>query len=315
MKNTLGKTINQSKTMIQYDENAKRVVANKNILAEILAESTEEFRNVQKKEIIALIEGEPEVSRIPVNPGETNNPLIIGLSNESKIPYEGTVTFDVRFHIYTPDKKNRIKIIVDVEVQKTYNPGYDLVTRGILYGARMLSEQVDTEFTIPNYNDVKKVYSIWICMNSPKYAENTITSYNIQQKDIIGCFPKEKSRYDLLTVVMIRLPKGISEEEYRLHRLLSTVFSPEMKYDEKKDIIEKEYDIPLEGDFERSVNVMCNLSEAVWAEGMEKGMEKGQEKLAELIRLLINSDRIDDVKLVTEDKNYREQLLKEYHLD
>ncbi|MDE5777511.1 MAG: hypothetical protein K2I10_03240, partial [Lachnospiraceae bacterium] len=66
-----------------------------------------------------------------------------------------------------------------------------------------------------------------------------------------------------------------------------------------------------EGDFERSVNVMCNLSEAVWAEGMEKG----QEKLAELIRLLINSDRIDDVKLVTEDKNYREQLLKEYHLD
>lgn len=118
---------------------------------------------------------------------------------------------------------------------------------------------------------------------------------------------------------MIRLPKGISQEEYRLHRLLSTVFSPEMKYDEKKDIIEKEYDIPLEGDFERSVNVMCNLSEAVWAEGMEKGMEKGvekgQEKLAELIRLLINSDRIDDVKLVTEDKNYREQLLKEYHLD
>ena len=200
---------------------------------------------------------------------------------------------------------------MDVEVQKTYNPGYDLVTRGILYGARMLSEQVDTEFTIPNYNDIKKVYSIWICMNSPKYAENTITSYNIQQKDIIGCFPKGKSRYDLLTVVMIRLPKGISQEEYRLHRLLSTVFSPEIKYDEKKDIIEKEYDIPLEGDFERSVNVMCNLSEAVWAEGMEKG----QEKLAELIRLLINSDRIDDVKLVTEDKNYREQLLKEYHLD
>ena len=46
MKNTLGKTISQSKTMIQYDENAKRVVANKNILAEILAESTEEFKNV-----------------------------------------------------------------------------------------------------------------------------------------------------------------------------------------------------------------------------------------------------------------------------
>lgn len=319
----LGKVIRQSKTMIQYDENAKKVVANKHILAEILAESAEEFKNVPHEEIIALIEGEPEVSQIPVNPGETNNPFITGLSNESKIPYEGTITYDVRFYIYTPDKKNRIKIIVDVEVQKTYNPGYDLVTRGILYGARMLSEQVDKEFSIPNYNDIKKVYSIWVCMNSPQYAENTITLYNIQQTDMIGHFPKVKSRYDLLTVVMIRLPKEVSGKEFRLHRLLSTIFSPKMKYNEKRDIIEQEYEIALEGDFERSVNVMCNLSEAVWAEamdegmaqGMAKGIEKGQEKLAQLIKLLINSERIADIKLVTEDKNYRDQLLKEYHLD
>ena len=47
----------------------------------------------------------------------------------------------------------------------------------------------------------------------------------------------------------------------------------------KKDIIEQEYDIPLEDNFGRSVNVMCNLSEAVWEEAMEEGVAQGIERV------------------------------------
>lgn len=43
-----------------------------------------------------------------------------------------------------------------LEAQQDYTPGYELVTRGIFYGARMLSAQYGTEFVSPYYDDVKK---------------------------------------------------------------------------------------------------------------------------------------------------------------
>lgn len=49
---------------------------------------------------------------------------------------------------------------MNVEAQKDYHPGYDLVTRGIFYVARMISAQMDVEFTADDYDGIKKVYSI-----------------------------------------------------------------------------------------------------------------------------------------------------------
>ena len=51
--------------------------------------------------------------------------------------HEGTVYFDIRFTIVTPGEE-RIKLIINIEAQKSYYPGYDLVTRGVYYG-HMLS--------------------------------------------------------------------------------------------------------------------------------------------------------------------------------
>lgn len=42
-------------------------------------------------------------------------------------------------------------------------------------------------------------------MDSPRYAENTITEYSIQQSNIIGDFLSDKTRYDLMSVLMICL--------------------------------------------------------------------------------------------------------------
>lgn len=62
----------------------------------------------------------------------------------------------------------RVKLIINVEGQNDFYPGYDIVTRGIFYTAQLISSQLETEFTGSNYGDIKKVYSIWICLNSPK---------------------------------------------------------------------------------------------------------------------------------------------------
>ena len=277
MKNSLGRALKDADKLVQYDEHAKKVVSNKNILAEILIGTTDEFKGMSPKDVIPLIEGDPALSETPVLPGETNNPNIIGMSTESKEPYEGLITYDIRFCVWTPDRKHQIKIIVDIELQKSYYPGYDLVTRGILYGARMLSGEISSEFEIPDYDDIKKVYSIWICMNSPQYAENTMTAYSIQPNDLFGHFPKDKCRYDLMTVVMIRLSKKVlTGGQSRLHRLLGTLFSALSTFEEKKKILEEEYNIPLDEEFGRSVSDMCNVSQAVLEQGLEQGIQKGR---------------------------------------
>ena len=49
-------------------------------------------------------------------------------------------------------------------------------------------------------------------------------------------------------------------------------------------------------------------------QGLEKGLEKGQNRLALLVGHLLNAGRMDDLKRVSFDKEYREKLLKEFGL-
>lgn len=107
-----------------------------------------------------------------VLPGETNQEQIAGMMNEDKVAGEGTVYFEIRFSVYVPTSEGRVKVIVNIEAQKNFQLGYEIVTRGIYYCARMISAQLGTEFSNSEYNSVKKVYSIWICMNVAAYGKS-----------------------------------------------------------------------------------------------------------------------------------------------
>ena len=48
--------------------------------------------------------------------------------------------------------------------------------------------------------------------------------------------------------------------------------------------------------------------------GIEKGMHQGQNRLALLVGQLLNAGRMDDLKRVSFDEEYREKLLKEFGL-
>ena len=48
--------------------------------------------------------------------------------------------------------------------------------------------------------------------------------------------------------------------------------------------------------------------------GIEQGMQQGQNRLALLVGQLLNAGRMDDLKRVSFDEEYREKLLKEFGL-
>lgn len=64
----------------------------------------------------------------------------------------------------------------------------------------MLSAQLGTEFNAQNYDNIKKVYSIWICMDTNVAASNTITSYEVQPGNIYGEY-EFNGGYDLQRAV------------------------------------------------------------------------------------------------------------------
>ena len=124
-------------------------------------------------------------------------------------------------------------------------------------------------------------------MNPPKGRENTITSYSITEKNLIGTVEEPVENYDLMTAVMICLGGPASRSAADVLRLLDVLFSSETGADEKRHILQQDFDIPMTQTLERTVDVMCNLSKGVWEKGMKAGMEAGME--AGMVQAMLNS--------------------------
>ena len=256
---------------------AKKVLGDKNILSWILQRTVREYVGMNREEIMKCIEGEPEIGSRRVNPGETNASQITGMANEDKVNEEGTIFYDIRFFAWIPKSREKIRLIINVEAQKKYHTGYSLTTRGVFYGARMISAQLGTEFEIPEYDKIKKVYSIWICMNAPQYIGNAISEYKLEKTDLIPGIPDRRKEYDKLSVVMVCLNTK-KETEDQFLGMLQTLFNTELAEKEKKERLEQEYEIQMENGFGKELSLMCNLSDTVEERGIQKGIEKGIEQ-------------------------------------
>ena len=64
------------------------------------------------------------------------------------------------------------------------------------------------------------------------------------------------------------------DEKYEMHRLIGALLSSEFKEQEKLDIIEHEYNIPISQEFREDVRIMCNLSTGIEERATEKTSEK-----------------------------------------
>ena len=192
----------------QYDESAKRLLGQKSILAHILVKTVDEFRGMKPEDVVPLIEGEPYISKVPVEPGLTNQVVetggsrIIGFNTENVEKNEGLVRFDIVFYVRMKDGISQI--IINVEAQKDEPDKYDILNRAIFYVSRLISSQKERDFENMNYNDIRRVYSIWVCMNM---EENSLCHIHLVKEDLVGRHDW-KGNLDLLNIVMI----GLAEE-------------------------------------------------------------------------------------------------------
>lgn len=278
MKTNIAKVVEEVDTKARYDAAVKKVISDPQILGWILKYTVKEFSEYTISDIMACMEGEPEVASRPLHPGYYSKP-VEGMSTEDEEVTAKKVTYDIRFRVKVPGQGS-VGMIINVEAQNKFYESYDLVTRGVFYCARMLSTQVRNEESAEEYNNLQKVYSIWICLQVPLNSEYTITGYRMNREDIYGHMASmANQRYDLMEMVMVCLGKRADAEQgTQLHRLLTTVLSEELTPEEKIETMKTEYDIVTTVELEGGLAKMCNLSDYIWEKATESGMQKGFEK-------------------------------------
>ena len=274
-----------------FNANALKLLADKQVLSRILKYSISEFKDMDYEEIMTCI-SDVEVQSVQVDPGLTNLGPVKGNETVDIVQNEGTIIYDIRFS--ARNIGNNIKILINVEAQNIQEMSklkYHLGNRIVYYLARMISSQKDVEFFHSDYDNIKKVVSIWICLCDT--MSGGIETLSLRPELIYGEM-SDILDIDLMKGIVIRVPREKKEQalENDLIDVLSDLFKKESAVDKKYNLINK-HGFIMTTDVEREVHNMCNLAEMY----IDMGIEQGQNNLKKAI-LLIRSGIDTEEELV-----------------
>lgn len=252
-----------------YDTNVKYLLADKQILSRILKYTVEEFQKMDIEDILGCIGDDIEIGARPVDAGFSNLGRVKGTATEDNIPGEGTIYYDIRFTSYLKEKE--MKILINIEAQKSTDSGklgYHLENRIVFYLARMISAQKQTEFFHSDFDNLKKVRSIWICMDSGE-TEDSIEEIGFDRKTVFGD-KKNSYHVDLMKGIIVNIRSGadsssgkaVKKSQNVLIAMLEELVSRK-DASEKKRILADEYGMRMTAELERRIQIMCNWSESI----------------------------------------------------
>lgn len=253
--------INEGKKL--YDEACKKILSSKQILSYIMKECIVYYKDIPIQEIPNYIEKEIH------HDGE----YIIGRNVEDTSIIGAKIEFDLLFTAQKPNSKQDVDIYINIEAQNDDRVGYDIENRAMYYCSRLVDRQKGNSygFVKSNYNDIKEVYSIWLCFGHSKKKDNDIVVY-----EWIGRSKKEKEiKKGVATAILLYIPEKPEEEEISLQNMISTLFTKVMKIEKKKELLRSKYDILKVEEIEEEMDGMCNLSDGIYNDGVKDGVQQG----------------------------------------
>ena len=167
----------------KYDQAAKTIWKNREIIAPLLKYSVKELQDETVESIIRLIDADSISEDVPVSDLPAT---VINQETEQFSVTEKPITYDLRFKVKNPklsDADMLVMLHVNLEFQNKYRPtlkdgrSYPLIKRGIYYAVREISAQLGRITQKTNYDDIEKVVSIWLVNDDvPRIRHQDIAS-------------------------------------------------------------------------------------------------------------------------------------------
>ena len=288
----MGKTVEARRTIelaaldgAMGDTAFKRVMAQKPILIPVLREVIPEYADLSERQLAEFLEGEPRIGLDPVGEDEGALRRLMQKKGEAETLLEGAAYFDVRVEARLPDGSGAT-VEIDLEGQNKWNLPYSLLTRGVFYGARLISMQGDVVLPHSRYDLLRKCYSIWVVRNAPRRLSGHVARFELALAGEAGGLSFARDDYDKLCVAFFFLDKERASPSNGALGLLSRIFCVDETPAEKVRGLVDDFGIMLTNDEEREVSAMCNFSEGFFEEGLEQGLEQGRR---ESVRALMAS--------------------------
>lgn len=178
--------------------------------------------------------------------------------------------YDIRFNVRKG--KERIKVLVNIEAQGTTNVstlGYHIESRMTYYLSRMISAQKEQEFFGSDYDSIKEVISIWICMDARK-SQDSIVEHQLRPEIKFGeiASPEE---IKLLTgiIIKIRRRKEVTKSKNKLIEMLEYLIT-DRSVEEKKNYLKNECGMQMTVELERKIEGMGSIGRVILESALEE---------------------------------------------
>lgn len=285
---------------------SKKFFQRKEALAGILLNVVPEFRQLSHAEVMDRI-----IS------SEVNSDYAELFSTED-VEQNQTVIYDVVVRVAVNYQERDVHLIFDLEMQRKFKPNYPLFNRMIYDTSRIISKQ---KIKKANYKELIPVQSTWICVkNVPKELENRAFHFEFSAYEDFRPAEVDRSYFDGIDLVRMDLillsegydwdyndPQVIKFLQSIFHNnMKSTMFNPYVTMDES---VEKEVEAIM-----RDNDLYEADMRAERRDGEKIGEERDRERINTLNNLLIEAGRLDDLQRSTKDREFQEELLKEFGL-
>ena len=283
-----------------YNKQCKSILSYKVILAKIMKECIPEYKSYDMHTIINSIEDENATDKI------------VGITNDID-----DIKYDVIYSATIPNSNHSIGTFINIEAQRTAKLKYKIHNRALVYAGYGIAYQYNRVFKNQAYDQLQKVVSIWICFDAPtKQEENSITCFSLFKDVKVGYNIVALDEYDKLLIVIIYLGEESSQHEFL--KFLEVLFTNQLTLDEKKTILENDYQVKINENMQKEMNAMCNLADRIEEKALEKGKRQGiergieQEKIHTVVTLIekLNLPFDEVIKLLNIPENLIESCKK-----
>ena len=253
-----------------YDAAAKQLLSDRNILADIVHGSIPEAAEMTMEEVrsrISSLEAQGKLKPVALEKTELN---VDGSSVHCDVLFE----FEI---------KDGIWVRINVEAQNRADPGYSIAARGMMYSAKLLSEQMTLGIcTGSNYDGLRKVYSIWLIVEAPVALAGKIFRHQMATTLIHGDGTEEPRPVDTgadkICVMQVYLPHPESDVMApEWVKMMGVLLNSDATEDQRRQAL-TDNGIPITKMMEEELKIMGSLKQGLKEKFEARGEIRGEAK-------------------------------------